>query len=341
MKRWILAGLTLALAGSAPGREPPRLAVVIIVDQLLPDYLTKLRPHLRFGLGDLIDRGVVFTDAHHAHAITTTGPGHAVLATGAHPAHSGIVNNRWYDRDRKQGIFAQSFRQFSGRMVSQNRLDHGVKNLKKHAHTFAAVERQYGVPAAVITAFWGLETDFGGFQGDFSTLNSLATLAHDCRRPALFRPQLISALKLIDRGDLPLDQMVGAWAGELGQTQLLPSDYLGSGVDFDGDGRVDLKNSVPDVLATTGNFITALGWRSGQPWLQEVVVPAKLPWDQADLAIKHPRAQWAKWGVEARGGSFDGSGEVVKLTLKLESGVLDIDRYLPPPAETTAPARRA
>ena len=212
-------------------------------------------------------------------------------------------DKRVISRDRKQGVFAQSFRQFSGRMVSQNRLDHGARNLKKHARIFAAVERQYGVPGPVITAFWGLETDFGGFQGDFSTLNALATLAHDCRRPALFRPQLISALKLIDRGDLALDQMVGAWAGEIGQTQLLPSDYLGSGVDFDGDGRVDLKNSVPDVLATTGNFIASLGWRAGEPWLQEVAVPARLPWDQADLAIKHPRAQWAKWGVKARGGS--------------------------------------
>ena len=96
--------------------------------------------------------------------------------------------------------------------------------------------------------------------------------------------------------------MVGAWAGELGQTQLLPSDYLGSGVDFDGDGRINLKGSVPDVLATTGKFIAGLGWRAGEPWLQEVSVPAKLPWDQADLAIQHPRAQWAKWGVTARGG---------------------------------------
>jgi len=211
-------------------------------------------------------------------------------------------DKRVISRDRKQGVFAQTFKQFSGRMVSQNRLDHGRKNLKKHARTFAAVERQYGVPGPVITAFWGLETDFGANQGDFSTLNALATLAHDCRRPALFRPQLISALRLIDRGDLAPGQMVGAWAGELGQTQLLPSDYLGSGVDFDGNGRVELKSSVPDVLATTGNFIASLGWQAGQPWLQEVSVPARLPWDQADLAIQHPRAQWAKWGVKARGG---------------------------------------
>jgi len=219
----------------------------------------------------------------------------AVLAQVSH-------DKRVISRDRKQGVFAQTFRQFSDRMVSQNRLDHGAKNLKKYARIFAAVERQYGVPGPVIAAFWGLETDYGANQGDFSTLNALATLAHDCRRPALFRPQLINALRLIDRGDLAPGQMVGAWAGELGQTQLLPSDYLSSGVDFDGDGRVDLKSSVPDVLATTGKFIASLGWQAGQPWLQEVSVPARLPWDQADLAIQHPRAQWAKWGVKARGG---------------------------------------
>lgn len=209
---------------------------------------------------------------------------------------------RVISRDRAQGVFAQTFRQFSDRMVAQYRLTQGAKNLKKYARIFTAVERHYGVPGPVITAFWGLETDFGANQGDFSTLNALATLAHDCRRPALFRPQLIHALKIIDRGDLTPGQMVGAWAGELGQTQLLPSDYLGSGVDFDGNGRVDLRGSVPDVLATTGNFIASLGWRAGEPWLQEVSVPARLPWDQADLAIQHPRAQWAKWGVKARSG---------------------------------------
>ena len=228
-------------------------------------------------------------------------------ASGVSNRALGVLSQVGYDkrvisRDRAQGVFAQTFKQFSDRMVAQYRLDQGAKNLRKYANVFAAVERQYGVPGPVITGFWGLETDFGANQGDFSTLNALATLAYDCRRPELFRPQLINALKIIDRGDLPAAQMVGAWAGELGQTQLLPSDYLGSGVDFDGDGRVDLKNSVPDVLATTGRFIQSMGWRAGEPWLEEVSVPANLPWDQADLAIQHPRAQWAKLGVTSRGG---------------------------------------
>ncbi len=235
------------------------------------------------------------------------GVGRQAAASGVSNRALGILSKVGYDkrvisRDRAQGVFAQTFRQFSDRMVAQYRLTQGAKNLKKYATVFAAVERHYGVPGPVIAAFWGLETDFGANQGDFSTLNALATLAYDCRRPELFRPQLIDALRIIDRGDLPPSQMVGAWAGEIGQTQLLPSDYLGSGVDFDGDGRVDLKGSVADVLATTGNVIASLGWRAGEPWLQEVAVPARLPWDQADLAIQHPRAQWARWGVRGRGG---------------------------------------
>ncbi|MEP4806382.1 MAG: lytic murein transglycosylase, partial [Hyphomicrobiales bacterium] len=123
--------------------------------------------------------------------------------------------------DRKQGVFAQSFLQFSGRMVAPYRISGGRDRLKRYAKTFKKVEAETGVPGAVISAFWALETDFGAVLGDFNTLNALATLAYDCRRPELFRPQLIAALQLLDRGDLSLSQMRGAWAGELGQLQIL------------------------------------------------------------------------------------------------------------------------
>ena len=134
-------------------------------------------------------------------------------------------------------------------------------------------------------------------MGNLPVLRSLATLACDCRRGDMFRGELLAALKIIDRGDLEPGDMIGSWAGELGQTQFLPSHYLKHAVDFDGDGRRDLLTSEPDVVASTGAFIQSLGWERGQPWLQEVRVPANLAWDQADLAIQHPRAQWAKWGV--------------------------------------------
>lgn len=205
--------------------------------------------------------------------------------------------------DRRQRVFAQNFLEFAGRMVARYRLDHGARNLARHAATFQRIERDYGVPAPVIAAFWGLETDFGANIGSLPTLRSLATLAYDCRRPELFRPQLIAALKIVERGDLRPEEMVGPWAGEMGQLQFLPTHYYDYGVDYDGDGRRDLLRSAPDALASAANFMRHLGWRRGEPWLEEVRVPANLPWDQADLDILHPRAQWARWGVRRADGS--------------------------------------
>lgn len=206
-------------------------------------------------------------------------------------------------RDRRQSVFTLPFLKFSKRIISKNRLNRGRQLMKKHRSIFRRVRKEYGVPSSVITAFWGLETDFGGFLGDFDTMRSLATLAHDCRRPELFRPHLIDGLKLLERGDITLADMKGAWAGEIGQTQFLPTDYLEIGVDYDQDGRVDLLRSTPDVLASTANLIKNFGWRAGEPWLQEVRVPRKMAWDQADIAISHPRSQWSKWGVRRADGA--------------------------------------
>ena len=206
-------------------------------------------------------------------------------------------------RDRAQNVFAQSFLQFAGRMATEARVTKGRALIAKNKTTFDAVQQQYGVPAPVITAFWALETDFGGFLGDSPTVQSLVTLAWDCRRPEKFRPQIIPALELIEKGWLTPDQMRGAWAGEIGQTQFMAYDYDTSGVDFDGDGKVNLRDSVPDVLASTANLLKKSGWQAGQPWLQEVKLTTDLPWDQADLAINHTRAEWAKWGVMAADGS--------------------------------------
>lgn len=205
-------------------------------------------------------------------------------------------------RDRSQQVFAQTFNEFAGRMVSDYRLKQGAVMMKKHADTFARAEQEYGVPAAVISAFWALETDFGAVQGDFDTLNALVTLAHDCRRPELFRPQIVPLLKLIDTGVLPAN-VQGAWAGELGQTQILPSDYLDKGRDGDGDGIVDLRASAPDVIMTTANFLKSLGWKAGQPWMDEVNVPAEMDWSDSGRENQHPRSHWAAAGVTAADGS--------------------------------------
>lgn len=169
-------------------------------------------------------------------------------------------------RDRAQGVFSQNFIQFSDRMISEYRLKQGAANLKKYSDVFARAEQEFGVPGPVVAAFWALETDFGAVQGNFGTLNALVTLAHDCRRPDLFRPQIIPLLQLFDSGTLPVD-VKGAWAGEVGQTQILPSDYLLRGIDGNGDGMVDLRNTPADVIMTTANKILSRGWKRDEPWI--------------------------------------------------------------------------
>lgn len=215
--------------------------------------------------------------------------GHKALAAAA-------IDEKVLARDRRQGVFTQTFIQFSGRMISDYRLKHGAANLKKYADVFARAQNEFGVQPAVIAAFWALETDFGAVQGDFHTLNALVTLAHDCRRPELFRRQLIPLLKLIDQDVVPAD-VTGAWAGEIGQTQILPSDYLGEGTDGDGDGRIDLRGSAPDAIMTTAKKLQVKGWKRDQPWIEEVRVPDTLPWDQTGRTNKLPLMQWAEWGV--------------------------------------------
>ena len=208
-----------------------------------------------------------------------------------------VYDQRIVNIDRGQRVFTQTFLEFSGRMAAQYRIVRGQALIKKYAPVFARIERQYGVPAPVIVSFWGLESDFGANQGKYPSLSSIASLAYDCRRADKFRPQLLDALRLIQRGDLTPAEMIGSWAGELGQTQMMPTEYYKYAVDYDGAGKRDLIHDVPDVLGSTANYLVGLGWKRGEPWLTEVHVPAKLPWDQADLDIQLPRAKWASWGV--------------------------------------------
>ena len=230
------------------------------------------------------------------------------IAQGISPRTvSAALNGVTYDRrtiakDRAQGVFAQTFLQFSGRMVSNNRMQVGKAKLRKYAPIFRKIEQQYGVPGPVLVAYWGLETDFGAFMGKMESIRSLATLSYDCRRPAEFRAQLMDALRVIDRGDLTPRQMRGPAHGEVGQFQFQPSTYYNYAVDYDGDGRRDLVRSAPDSLASAANYLQAKGWQAGQPWLEEVRVPGNLPWDQADVTIQKSRAFWAKNGVTYRNG---------------------------------------
>jgi lytic murein transglycosylase len=199
--------------------------------------------------------------------------------------------------DHGQRVFTQTFLEFSDRMAAAYRIQTGAAKIKTYASIFARIDQQYGVPAPVIVAFWALESDFGANMGNYRSLSSIASLAYDCRRADRFRAQLLDGLRLIERGDLQPEEMIGSWAGELGQTQMMPSEYYQYAVDYDGDGKRNLLRSVPDVLASTAHYLVGLGWKRGEPWLAEVRVPASMPWDQADLDIQLPRAKWASFGV--------------------------------------------
>ena len=207
-------------------------------------------------------------------------------------------------RDRRQSFFSQTFVDFYFKLASRNREQTGKAYLKKYKKIFDRAEEEFGVPGPVITGFWALESDFGGGMGNLSVLRSLVTLAWDCRRGELFRGELKAAMKIVERGDLTPGQMIGSWAGELGQTQFLPRHYFNYGVDYDGDGRVDLIRSNADVIGSTAKFISSMGWRRGEPWIEEVRLTKALPWDKADLAVKLPRSQWVAWGVKGLSGNL-------------------------------------
>lgn len=169
-------------------------------------------------------------------------------------------------RDRHQGVFRQSFEQFSGRMISRDRMVRGERYLHSMASTFGRIEQRYGVPPGVLVAIWAMETDFGVNQGHFSVLRSVATLAYDCRRSQKFQEELLAGLQIVGRGMLSPAQLQGDWAGEIGQTQFLPSSLLKYGVDFDGNGRIDLAHSAADALASTANYLKGHGWQHGAGW---------------------------------------------------------------------------
>ncbi|MDG2405699.1 MAG: lytic murein transglycosylase [Paracoccaceae bacterium] len=217
---------------------------------------------------------------------------------------SATKNPKVLKADRAQGVFQMPFVDFSRRLISQNRMNTGGKKAAKYSRIFDQMETEYGVSRGVLLAFWAFETDYGGFQGNFNTLNALVTLAHDCRRPHLFRPQVFAALELYQQGGFDPVQTTGAWAGEIGMVQMLPEDILTSGVDGDGDGQVSLKTSAPDALLSGAQMLRRLGWQANQPWLEEIIVPTNLDWSLTGLGKTRPVSDWAALGVVPRAGSF-------------------------------------
>ena len=192
-----------------------------------------------------------------------------------------------FDR-RQRYTFNKSFEQYVSTRVGPGRIATGRAMMLRHASLLSRIEARFGVPPQIIVAIWGLESDFGkGDIGKMPVIRTLATMAHDCRRTELFQGELLAALKIVQRGDLPLRELIGAFAGEIGQTQFLPSSYIKYGVDFDGNGHVDLRHSVPDVLASTANLLHTSGFKNGAPYGEGTAnFEAMREWNRATIYRK-------------------------------------------------------
>ncbi len=203
--------------------------------------------------------------------------------------------------DRSQGVFRKTFLDFSQSLISKSRLSTARSKSEALDDIFTRAETEYGVSRGILLAFWAFETDFGQVQGDFNTRNALLTLAHDCRRPELFQPQVLAATQLHAMDDFALDT-TGAWAGEIGMVQMLPKDILERGVDGDGDGLILLKSSPADAILSGARMLQHHGWRAGEPWLAEVTLPGDFDWSETGLDTMRPTEEWSAAGVVPRNG---------------------------------------
>ena len=206
--------------------------------------------------------------------------------------------------DHGQGFFRKTFLDFSQALISKSRIQNAAIYSKKYNSAFTAAEKKFGVSRGIILAFWAFETDFGQVQGTFDTRNALVTLAHDCRRPDIFQPQVLAAIALTAKGDFAPGQTIGAWAGEIGMVQMLPRDILERGEDGDGDGKITLKTSAADAILSAAHMLQFYGWRAGEPWIQEVTVPQNLDWSKSSIDTELPSADWAAMGVTAKQGNL-------------------------------------
>ena len=201
------------------------------------------------------------------------------------------------EADRSQPEFTRPVWQYLEGAISTQRVRNGQRLLGEHAATLTAIEARYGVDREALVAIWGLESSFGQIMGEKSVIRSLATLAHEGRRPAFAQSQLLAALEILQRGDVTPARMRGSWAGAMGQTQFIPTTYNTHAVDFDGDGRRDIWSSAADALASAAHYLQASGWKSNQPWGFEVQLPAKFDYALADNSIRKPLAEWRQLGV--------------------------------------------
>jgi len=212
-------------------------------------------------------------------------------------------NTRVLELDRRQPEFTQSWEQYRDARLSPARIDGGRRAFADHRATLEGVQARFRVSPRVVVAIWGLETNYGGFMGSFSVIESLATLAWDGRRSAYFRAELLAALKILDGGHVAPDRMKGSWAGAMGHPQFMPSNFDRLAVDMDGDGRRDIWDSRPDALGSIANYLARAGWREEELWGREVVLPPGFDPAQAARENTRPLREWVRAGVRRPDGT--------------------------------------
>ena len=230
------------------------------------------------------------------------------LASGIRPdtVRNTLGRAEWQPRvvelDRSQPEFSRTPWAYLDSAVSPQRIAQGRAQLEQHRATLEAAARRYGVPAHVITAIWGIESNYGSHFGSFRTVDALATLAYEGRRRVWAESELLAALRILDQGDIAAERMVGSWAGAMGHTQFLPSVFLAHAVDADGDGQRDIWGSIPDVAASTANFLARSGWQPTATWGAEVVLPAGFDHSRAEPRVRQSSARWEAEGLRAPNG---------------------------------------
>lgn len=226
------------------------------------------------------------------------------------------LSERVQELDSSQPEFTRMVWQYLDSAVSDRRVQQGRQKLQENGALLARLTGRTGVPPEILIAHWGLESDYGNSTGGFRVVDALTTLAYEGRRTTYFRGELLAALRILDSGDIAADRMSGSWAGAMGQTQFMPTIFLKHARDEDGDGKRDIWGSLPDVFASTADFVRANGWRPGESWGQEVTLPADFPYDQAEYTIVKPLDEWRRLGVRTMDGAApagDGNGAILVL----------------------------
>lgn len=218
--------------------------------------------------------------------------------------------------DLTQPEFISPFLEYYQKRVDGPKIARGRALLVEHEMVLNQVEAQYGVPKAILLAFWGMETNYGAYQGNVDTLSALATLAYDGRRASFFRNQLLDAMRMIDAGHADVEQFHGSWAGAFGNMQFMPTTFMTYAVDGDGDKRIDIVNSSADAFASAANYLSQVGWQKDEPVILEVQLPANFKWQNAQFTLRKPLSEWVALGVKAVQGAANGSAVAVKKSTK-------------------------